>query len=320
MTEETHEMEKKLEYLEGLSREELTIWMKRYLAENRTYPLSISHRDTYRSSILLQFYFISADSEFRRRFEQAVASQVNSWRPSADSSWQEPTDSPDYFIEILNIAGRIRISDTYSRLLVLAKTGELKKKVAFGIDLHYQLLRVLFGFGMDTNRNDLELLIERDIEDPRYSALCYRRSWELEFRKGIENLPILLKCYQNDHSVDAAGALNRFIRKLGQKGFKMEFFHMLRKLEEPYYTILCDIMESIGIELCPNSCGRLDNFLILWKEGDRIVKIVIEIPKKVNQNLREAIQAIYLWMAKRYEYLGWNEMIPPPVLAPEVRS
>ncbi|KYK35265.1 MAG: hypothetical protein AYK18_13165 [Theionarchaea archaeon DG-70] len=316
MTERIYKMRKGLEYIEGLSDQELTNWVRRFLAENRSHPLSIPSKDTYKSTILLQFYFMSTNSDFRRRFERASLDLVNSWRASADPSWQEPADSLDYFAELLAIVGRIRISDTYSRLLVLAKSEELKKKVGLGVDLHSQLLRVLFGFGMDENRQDLEYIIDRDIEDLHYTALCFRRSWELDFQKGIENLPILLEYYHRDHSIDAEGTLNRFIRRLGQKGFKKEFLNMLQKLRDPYYTDLCNIMKNIGIEPDLTYFEESDRFLIRWREKDKIIQIFIEIPEKLNEKLKKPMEAMYLWMTERDENIGWSDIVPQPAPAP----
>lgn len=320
MTEKIYKMEEGLKHLEGLSEKELAGWMRGFLAENCSHPLSLSSKDTYKSTVLLQFYFISTDSDFRRRFERAVLDLVNSWRASADPSWQEPADSPDYFAELLTIVGRIRVSDTYSRLLALAKNEKLKEKVGLGVNLHYHLLRVLFGFGMDEIREDLEYIIDRDIEDSRYSALCFRRSWELEFKGGIENLPILLKCYHKDHSVDAEGALDRFLRKLGQKGLKKEFLVMLQKLEDPYYTDLCDIMKTIGMEPGLTFFRESDRFIINWKEKDKISQILIEIPQKLNEKMKKAIEIIYLWMAEQNECINFSDMIPQPAPAPGVTS
>ncbi|MGD2251170.1 MAG: hypothetical protein PVF58_22455 [Candidatus Methanofastidiosia archaeon] len=318
MTEKIYKMEKGLEYLESLSDKDLVSWIRKFLAENCSHPLSIQSKNTYKSTILLQFYFMSTNSSFRRQFEKVIYGLIDSWRVSIDSSCQEPIDSPDYFAELLAIAGRIRVNNTYSRLLALAKNGELKKKEGLGVNLHYQLLRVLFGFGMDDIRQDLEFIIDRDIEDPRYTALCFRRSWELEFKKGIENLPILLKYYHEDRSIDAEGTLNRFLTKLGKRGLKKEFLNMLQMLRDPYYTDLCSIMKAIDKEPCLTSFGKLDNFLIEWREKDKITRILIEIPEKLNEKLRKAIEAIYLWKTEAFANSDWPEMISQTVPSSEV--
>lgn len=300
MNEVLYGKKEELTYLEKLSEQKLTDWVKGVLAENHFEPLHLSGKNTYNSTLLLQYYFLSSNNDFKKRFEKTILKLVNSWR--------ESTDSLDYLAEILAIAARIRIDDTYSRLLVLAKKGSLKGRTGLGVDLHCQILRVLFGFGMDENRGDLELIIDRDIEDPRYAPLCFRRSWELEFRRGIDNLPRLLKLYHEDNSIDIEGALERFLGKLGRDGFKKAFLNILQKLDDPYYTDFCDILDSIGIVPSPTFYEEKQGFIIYLKEENYF--FFIEIPPELEEILKNPIEAICYWINEKNKYSDLDRMIP----------
>lgn len=273
-----------LEYLENLLEQELVEWIRGFLAENRSEPLYLAGRDTYNSTILLQYYYQSSNSSFRRRFERSILKLADSWRESIDPL--------DYFAEILAVAGRIRIDDTYSRLLVLVKNENLKGQMGLGVDLHGQILRVLFGFSIDRNREDLEFIINRDIEDTRYAPLCFRRSWELDFRNGINNLPLLLRSFHKDKSIDIEGALERFLKKLGKNGFKKEFLNMLLKLSDPYYVDFLEILKAIGIEPRPSFINGKEGFVVDWREGDELSIFWIEIPQEVSEKLKYALESI----------------------------
>ena len=281
-------IKEELEYLEDLSEQELVEWIRGFLAEDRSEPLYLAGRDTYNSTILLQYYYQSSNSGFRRRFERSILKLVDSWR--------ECIDSLDYFAEILAIAGRIRIDDTYSRLLVLAKNESLKGQMGLGVDLHNQILRVLFGFSMDRNREDLEFIINRDIEDTQYAPLCFRRSWELEFRNGINNLPLLLKSFHKDRSIDVEGALDRFLKKLGKNGFKKEFLNMLLKLSDPYCIDFLEILKTLGIEPRPSFINGKEGFVVDWREGNEFNIFWIEIPKELSERLKYVIETISYWI------------------------
>lgn len=309
MSEIIYGTKKELEYLESLSKQKFVDWVKDYLVKGRSEPLSLSAKGTYKSEILLQYYHLSSNSNFRRRFERAILKLVNFWRESIDSL--------DYLAELLTIAGSIRVDDTYSRLLVLAKNENLKGQLGLGVDLHHRILRVLFGFGMDENRDDLEFIIDRDIKDPRYAPLCFRRSWELEFRKGIDNIPHLLKCYHEDRSIDAESALERFFEKLGLQGFRKEFLNMLQKLSDVYYNDFFKILQSIGIKRSsPVSNEEKEGFFVElegdegfiaeWKKEGNI--IWIEIPEDFGSELESTLINIYNFYNKEYTWSSLDKL------------
>lgn len=67
----SHAPEEELNYLESLKKGELKNWISKARKGN-TSPLQITFRDTYPSTVISQYYFLSKNQDFEKRFEEAV--------------------------------------------------------------------------------------------------------------------------------------------------------------------------------------------------------------------------------------------------------
>lgn len=164
--------------LKAKNQKDLRNWIEYLLRTNETESPRIISREEYPSMVLLEVYESSGDDpKFQQRVREAVTDLVFSYS-HADL---------EYFHELVILIAELRLVDCYKELVSKARSGEFKGEKVHGMDLHYQLLRVLYSFKNYKEEEfgkDLEILIKENIRDNIYFSISFRANWE---RKGPEN-------------------------------------------------------------------------------------------------------------------------------------
>lgn len=225
-----------LTWLDSQSPEDISSWLKKCLLTGDAHPLIFLGREDYRSNAVLDLYADIEDPFLKDKLRMAVAELVNRWGVG---------ENPDYFVELTVIAGRLRATGAADRLLYLAKSQALCNQVGMGKELHHHALQVLFG--LKAEHPDLVTICQRDITDPRYTPICYRKLWEINFEHGITNLRILLEAGLERPSMDIQRSVIRFIKAVGL-GYLTEKLRRLHNLlGDGLYGTLLEICQNAGI-------------------------------------------------------------------------
>lgn len=143
--------------------------------------------------------------ELQKRIKETVIRLLIDWVP--------PSDSPEYMSEILHTIGFLGCHNAYELLLEEALDQSLRR-IEFEspggkrLDLHRELLKVLFGMKTDKIGKDKEVLltkirkvIERDINRPAYSPLCLIHAGKIDPENSILYIRSLVKCALSDPRV-----------------------------------------------------------------------------------------------------------------------
>jgi len=170
MTEQINELKIK-------NQNDLRNWIEDLLRTNRTESPKIFSREEHPSIVLLGVYKASKDFKFQRRIKEIVTDLVFSCHGS----------DLEYFHELLILIAELRLVDCYKELISKARSGEFKGKTVHRLDLHYQLLRVLYSFKNYKEQEfgkDLEMIIKENIRRDIYFSISFWANWE---RTSLEN-------------------------------------------------------------------------------------------------------------------------------------
>jgi hypothetical protein len=245
-----------LAWLENQSLDELQGWLGRFLETGASEPLFISSKDIYRSQIVYQYHRGSDDPEFKKRLKQAIANLLIDWRLDVGSIEQA--------VELVTLVGRLRVTKAFGRVLAMAKGGMLKGKIGTGVDLHYQILRVLAGFQLDF---DARAIARRDMSDPRYAAICFYAVWQRKeggFKEAVDFVPRLLERFQIDPTVNIHYTLREYLGSLGIDNFRNLFNLILGRLGDDFFPTFRQVLRDIGVNIQPHSRY---GFIIYWSLG-----------------------------------------------------
>ena len=163
--------------LEAKNQNGLRNWIEDLLRTNRTESPKIFSREEHPSIVLLGLYKASKDLTFQRRIREIVTDLFFSYH----------TLDLEYFHELIILIAELRLVDCYKELISKARSGEFKGETVHGLDLHYQLLRVLYSFKNYREQDfgkDLEMIIKDNIKKDIYFSISFRANWE---RTSLEN-------------------------------------------------------------------------------------------------------------------------------------
>lgn len=212
-------------YLASLSLSQLETWLKLFLRYGYSGPVGLVVRDDLRSNVFADeiWDLIGSEScslapqereDLRKRIKSALRKLLD--------SWTLPSDSPEYLFELVSLIGYTRSINCYNRLIDLAYEGELRG-VGEKFDIHREILRALFGMKGRKRRSKLKTILSRDINDPRYSALCFRKYWMMRPENGIHKIRDYLKTTLQQSQLTVSSALMRFHTTTGADFFKNNF-------------------------------------------------------------------------------------------------
>jgi hypothetical protein len=253
MAEIIYGAQKEQEWLEKQSYKALEKWLATYLSDGISAPIFIGAMDVPRNTIIYQYHNSSTKRDFKERLEKAIENLINEWRLDEGS--------PQQLIELVALAGRLRITGAFDRILALIKEEKLKQVFEPGIDLHCHLLRTLIGFqiGFDT-----QMLIDRDIDDFRYAPVVFRAVWSRSrdgFIEALSLLRSLWKTYSANPSMDIHGLLREFFIRIKFENFEMLLNSMIWNLGSGYFKQFILMLSEIGIMVKPHSDS---SFIVKW--------------------------------------------------------
>lgn len=201
MTEQINELKVK-------NRIDLQNWIEDLLRTNRTESPSIISREEHPSIVLLGLYKASGDFKFQRRIREIVT----------DLFFSRNDSDLEYFHELIILIAELRLLDCYKELISKASSGEFKGKTVHGLDLHYQLLRVLYSFKNYKEQDfgkDLEMIIKQNIKKDIYFSISFRANWErTNFENGLRVLFELLDVIDTIPESYVNFTLKTFFRKI----------------------------------------------------------------------------------------------------------
>lgn len=257
-----------LVYLNPLKGEKLKGWIFEFLFYGETLNISIPPKGTSPSLVLIGIYK-RASSNIQKRIEESVRELI--------LEWDVNSGSPEFFNELLVLVAELKLYSVYNTLLEYAKKegGVLKGKHANGIDLHLVLLRTLFSF---PSNPDIEIIAKRDINHYLYTELAFEKLWQSKdgFSKGINDLRILFKVYEEYQEIDIEFALEGFFIALGPDNFVELLQDMLHSVSIRYQKTFLSICKDVGIimsNLLIKKGWESEEVIRLKEEGQVLVNI-----------------------------------------------
>jgi hypothetical protein len=142
--------------------------------------------------------------------------------------WAPPAEPPEFFAELLNLVGTLNLVSCFDVLLGYAFEGSFKGRIG-SVDIHRQILRVIFPMPArltEEAESKLRAILDRDIEEPEYASLCFRKAWMREPDRG----PSLMRKFiatsflMSPKSVEQA--LERYHRTMGADHFFSSFLEI----------------------------------------------------------------------------------------------
>lgn len=170
-------MTTQIDKLEAKNQKDLRNWIEELLRTNKTESPKIFSRERHPSIVLLGLYKSSKDFKFQRRIRETIIDLFFSYHGS----------DLEYFHELIILIAELRLVDCYKVLISKARSREFEGKAVHGLDLHYQLLRVLYSFKNYKEQEfgkDLEMIIKENIKKDIYFSISFKANWE---RKNLEN-------------------------------------------------------------------------------------------------------------------------------------
>jgi hypothetical protein len=170
-------MIEQLNELKAKNQNDFRNWIEDLLRTNKTESPKIFSREEHPSIVLLGLYKAGRDLKFQRRIREIVTDLFFSYHDS----------DLEYFHELIILIAELRLVDCYKELISKTRSGEFKGEIVHGLDLHYQLLRVLYSFKNYREQDfgkDLEMIIKDNIKRDIYFSISFRANWE---RTSLEN-------------------------------------------------------------------------------------------------------------------------------------
>jgi hypothetical protein len=229
----------------------LKSWLRGYLEKQIAFPLVFGSVEEYPSNRVIELVGAIEDADAKERVKGAVVNLIE--------AWDEVSGSADYFVELTHVAGEIRATEAAGRLMYLAKQQRLKGHFGMGKELHRHVLQVLFG--LRAEHPDLDLICKRDIDDVRYTPLCFRKLYETEYINGLLYMEVLLKVWLQNPAMDIDGILRRFIGSVGLRAFGEQLPLLIAHLAEDRYTDLVAACYQAG-------------YKFLWNQEEKTIVIV----------------------------------------------
>jgi len=215
--------------------------------------------------LVLQWYRASKDRDFQRKLRQCIINLLGSWDPTVHTL--------DYLTQLLALVGYCRIFAARPILVKLAvrDNGVLKGMNGPAGDLHLLLLRVLLSWNILDEKGedrlneiceesepfesatDLLWICKRDINDPRYTGICYRALWEADPRYGIQYLPILWR-FIDEGKEDLKAALSQFVNALRANQL-LELLKYCDQLPDPIFNRTVSMLVEFGVYCIPSPDG-----------------------------------------------------------------
>lgn len=199
--------------LTAMTQQELDDWVKGLLQYGYDSVLGVRDRDRYSSQLLIEDIWDSIVGSdipppkqeiLRRRIRKAVECSLKKWTP--------PSESLDYFVELVTVASALNCQSCGSILLDYAYEETLKDMNA-GFDAHREILKALYVLhrGIKPRQQaKLRRVMERDIHDSRYAAICFRYLWASQPEDDLRFLREFVAGSLSSHPLAVTQALARF--------------------------------------------------------------------------------------------------------------
>lgn len=189
-------------------------WLDRALQNLNLYPIVVNRVDTNIEDILINSYEMAVEkSSFRSHFKF--------WINEILSRWDTEFFPKESFVAIVNIIGYTNMADkgTLSVLNEMAlsqdyKNEDLKHEE---IPLHNHLLKTIIGYTLD---DSFLTILNRDILEPEYSAICAEGLWRRgkgEAAKYIWHLTKIERLNLTLHEIE--DVLRDWIKDIGLNSF-----------------------------------------------------------------------------------------------------
>jgi hypothetical protein len=171
--------------------------------------------------------------------------------------------------------------DCYKELISKARSGELKGKTVGGLDLHYQLLRVLYSFKNYKDQDfgkDLEMIIKKNIKKDIYFSISFRANWErTSLENGLAVLFELLDVIDTIPEPYVNFTLKTFFRKIDSDLFCKTFKERWPNLGVEKQSRLIFLLSRVGVyimkpiqpEFLEGSIRTIDILRIIWNVDER---------------------------------------------------
>jgi len=199
--------------LTAMTQQELDDWVKGLLQYGYDSVLGVNDRDRYSSQLLIEDIWDNIDSSdilppeqeiLRRQIRKAVECLLERWTP--------PSESLDYFVELVTVASALNCQSCGSILLDYAYKETLKDMNA-GFDAHREILKALYVLhrGIKPRQQaKLRRVMERGIHDSRYAAICFRYLWASQPEDDLRFLRQFVAGSLSSHPLAVSQALARF--------------------------------------------------------------------------------------------------------------
>lgn len=234
--------QEEIEYLNNLPEEQLSVWVKRVLAEGDTSPIWL-YGQTEPSEFLTDLGLIPPINE---KIRKTITGLVSSWDNSQGTA---------YLSELLYQVGMLNIIDAHPRIIVWLEIENLKglpglaARSFFKEDAHAVCWKTIGHYHLQYP--ELQNLALRDIADDRYFLICYRILREENIDYLIRFFPDFIKiCMKSDNPLTKFN--NEFYdinKDFGPEFFKRfpeEILPRLTKEEKEFFE---DVITKVRYEL-----------------------------------------------------------------------
>ncbi len=199
--------------LTAMNQSQLDDWVKVLLQYGYDTVLGVCDRDSYASQLLIEDIWDGIDSSdilpperelLRRQIRKAVEHLLAGWTP--------PSESLEYFIELIAASSILNCLSCASILLEYAYEETLKD-MGTGFDAHREILKALYVLhrGIKPRQQaKLRRVMKRDIHDSRYAAICFRYLWKSHPEEDLRFLREFVAGSLGSHPLAVTQALARF--------------------------------------------------------------------------------------------------------------
>lgn len=259
-----------ISYLDKASTPRFEEWLRQFLLDGDADPGHLETWYTTPETVVTNIYSSASSRSFQRKFRRIIAHSID--------HWIKDTDPAGLLAALTTVAARLRVTESFPRILALAKEESLKPPIdspSETLDVHFHLLRVLVGFQKEL---DVTVLFDRDLHDWRYAPLIFRASWSRgrsDWVTSARLLPILIDLHATNSRMDIVGAFSNYFRRIGFEWFKQLLHTFILAVGQDRYLPFLAYCDSSGIQIVPKS---RHGFLVIWSLDSTVKADYVESP------------------------------------------
>ncbi len=250
----------------GTDPDEFKIWLKSFLINNISHPLSGFSLTEYPHEYLSRIYESTKNVRFQERLRGAVKQFFKDWNINAGN-----TESIEYYSSLLNLIAELPITDVYPELIETALSGYYCgfRSENESRDVQTLLLEVIAGMevsGEEIPKKRLMDLVKKYMIDPRYTPLCFMIAWKTQYESAIEYMSQLLECTRK-RSFDIHETIEDFLIGCRVDKFKELVVPMLEELKfDNLREYFLKILSDLGVKIYISDYRfEPDHILMTWE-------------------------------------------------------